>query len=473
MMLGLRFLLVTILLGSCFFAAAQAPAAQISNGQYLVSQFEITGNKKTKDYIVIRESNIKVGDTLSFQQAVAVCKRSEELLASTRLFVLVKVYPEIINESQIKIVVELKERWYVFPVPYFKLAERNFNVWLRDEKASLKRVNYGLKLNWYNFSGRNDKVKLYAYTGFNQLFSAEYAQPYADGSLTWGYDVKINIGRDKQAFSYSDENKPVVIPVNSKGTGFNHKFTNVELSFTYRKKINSLHQLGFRYNSASISDSIINANARFFAPGVKSAKFFDAFYRFNYNKVDYIPYPLKGTILKVELQQRMLNSNVNNFQLNALMFNGIPLGKDFFFNTKNGFVVKSQKNLSYINSLFLGYGEYYLRGMERLVADGQYGYINRNTLVKRFLNTTLKLPIKAKWIKSHKELPIKLMFNTFFDNGYVYNKNIGTSVLNNKFIYGYGAGLDILAAYDFLIRIDYSFNSIGQSGVVFKLGLNF
>ncbi|MBK6381936.1 MAG: hypothetical protein IPF69_00450 [Chitinophagaceae bacterium] len=50
--------------------------------------------------------------------------------------------------------VEVKERWYLFPVPVFKPIDRNLNQWLVEQNASLDRVNYGIKLYYNNVSGK-------------------------------------------------------------------------------------------------------------------------------------------------------------------------------------------------------------------------------------------------------------------------------------------------------------------------------
>jgi hypothetical protein len=53
----------------------------------------------------------------------------------------------------IDVLVDVKERWYIFPVPYFKPVDRNLNQWIVEQNASLDRVNYGIKLMYNNVTG--------------------------------------------------------------------------------------------------------------------------------------------------------------------------------------------------------------------------------------------------------------------------------------------------------------------------------
>jgi len=40
-------------------------------------------------------------------------------------------------------------------------------------------------------------------------------------------------------------------------------------------------------------------------------------------------------------------------------------------------------------------------------------------------------------------------------------------------LYGYGTGLYMVASYDIVLRIEYSFNSTGENGFFFHLGTPF
>ena len=55
--------------------------------------------------------------------------------------------------------------------------------------------------------------------------------------------------------------------------------------------------------------------------------------------------------------------------------------------------------------------------------------------------------------------------NVYADLGYVVdNRNINTNPLANDILTGYGVGLDFVTYYDFVLRLEYSFNKMGESG---------
>ena len=64
---------------------------------------------------------------------------------NTALFHEVIVALKSFEGYKIDILVDVKERWYIFPVPYLKPVDRNLNQWIVEQKASLSRVNYGAK----------------------------------------------------------------------------------------------------------------------------------------------------------------------------------------------------------------------------------------------------------------------------------------------------------------------------------------
>ena len=55
--------------------------------------------------------------------------------------------------------------------------------------------------------------------------------------------------------------------------------------------------------------------------------------------------------------------------------------------------------------------------------------------------------------------------NLYADMGYsIDNRDITTNPLANQYLMGYGIGLDFVTYYDFVVRFEYSFNILGESG---------
>jgi hypothetical protein len=53
----------------------------------------------------------------------------------------------------------------------------------------------------------------------------------------------------------------------------------------------------------------------------------------------------------------------------------------------------------------------------------------------------------------------------FSDFGYAHNPVNPENSLTNRMLYTAGGGIDIVSFYDFVLRVDYSFNQLGQNGL--------
>lgn len=66
-------------------------------------------------------------------------------------------------------------------------------------------------------------------------------------------------------------------------------------------------------------------------------------------------------------------------------------------------------------------------------------------------------------------IPFEIYTNLFFDAGYVYAESEKFKQYNNtrvnKLMYSTGIGIDFVTYYDKILRFDYSFNAMGESGL--------
>ncbi|HBB57484.1 MAG TPA: hypothetical protein DCZ87_02280, partial [Chitinophagaceae bacterium] len=94
-------------------------------------------------------------------------------------------------------------------------------------------------------------------------------------------EINYNTIDDKQMFWRSDNL-------------YARQFSNASAELTYRKKLFSRHQIGLTYFSEQILDTIARMNPAYFSNGSTRVRFPEFSYRFSYQNVDYIPYPLIG-----------------------------------------------------------------------------------------------------------------------------------------------------------------------------------
>ena len=165
---------------------------------FTVRQSHISGNKKTKESIMLREIPFKSGEAYPLSELVKKFEIARKQLMNTSLFHEVVVALKSFEGNYIDVLIEVKERWYLFPVPYFKFVDRNINQWLVEQNARLNRVNYGIKFLYNNATGRNDKLNVYLVNGYTKQITLSYDRPYIDKKLKWGLNMGLGIGKNRE-----------------------------------------------------------------------------------------------------------------------------------------------------------------------------------------------------------------------------------------------------------------------------------
>ena len=431
-----------------------------ANTSFIVGNIIITGNKKTKAVIILREIPFQSGDEYELQKLVSKFEEGRKLLMNTSLFNHVVVAVQNFEGNKVNIIVDVKERWYLFPVPYFRPVDRNLNQWIVEQKGSLSRVNYGVKLLYNNASGRNDKLRLLVIGGYTKQFSFSYDRLYIDKKLKWGMNMGFAIGNNREVNYNTINDKQVFIKDNDK---YLRSFTNANVELTYRKAIKTRHRFGFRYTVEEVNDTIIALNPSYFKAGKNQIKFPGLYYSMSYFDLDYTPYPTKGYAADVFIGKYGFTSNTNLWSLSARGSGNWHLSPKTFF-TLNAFGgIKFPFNQPYFNQRFLGYGDTFIQGYEYYVIDGVAGGYLKTTLTRELVDFNIRVP--AKKGKEPQRIPVRIFGKTYGNTGYVYNPQPGENQLSNKMLYSGGFGIDILTFYDVTFKFEYTFNQLGQNGL--------
>ena len=165
---------------------------------FTIREIAISGNNKTKESVILRELPFQSGEIYNLSDLVKEFEIARKQLLNTSLFHEVVVALKKFEGNNIDILVAVKERWYLFPVPYIKFVDRNINQWIVEQHAKLDRINYGLKILYNNVSGRNDKLNLYLINGYTKQVSLSYDRPYIDKTMKWGINSGFAIGRNRE-----------------------------------------------------------------------------------------------------------------------------------------------------------------------------------------------------------------------------------------------------------------------------------
>ncbi|HNG43046.1 MAG TPA: POTRA domain-containing protein [Cyclobacteriaceae bacterium] len=155
-----------------------------------VNEIILAGNKHTRNTIIQRELVLKPGDYIQLGYLPEVLEKDKRKLFNLHLFHTVQIYSLDAGDGKINLLVEVDERWFTFPVPIFRLSDRNFNEWWENYNHDFNRVNYGLKLYQYNLWGRNHTMTFTSQFGFQKRFELVYRIPYINKSKSKGWLLK-------------------------------------------------------------------------------------------------------------------------------------------------------------------------------------------------------------------------------------------------------------------------------------------
>ncbi|MES1219774.1 MAG: hypothetical protein ABUT20_30015, partial [Bacteroidota bacterium] len=356
--------------------------------------------------------------------------------------------------------VDVKERWYIFPLPYFKTVDRNWNQWIVENKLSLTRVNYGLKLLYNNFTGYNDKLRVWVINGYTKQLSLNYDRLYIDKRLKWGMNVGMDIGKNREVNYMTDLNKQIFYKEPSR---FIRSFYRAYAEATYRKAIKTRHRFGIAYDNELVSDTIIKLNPEYFKTGLSRARYMELYYTMSYYDLDYIPYPTKGYAAEVTFNKKGFNNTINLWQLTAKGSANYTLFPKTYLNLHANGILKLPFSQPFYTQQLMGYGDMIMQGYEYYVMDGVAGGIVETNLAREVFNFKINLPPSR--FRTAGSIPVRIFAKLYGDAGYVYNPEPGNNPLTNKMLYSWGLGLDILTLYDFTLKLEWSFNQLGQNGL--------
>jgi outer membrane protein assembly factor BamA len=464
----LPFLLSLLLAGN---ACSQDSATAVSPPhRFLISEIYIKGNHRTKAYIVERELTFHRGDSVSLTEMVERFQRSKDLLVNTRLFTTVIISLKGFRGELADVQIDVTERWYLFPVPYFRPIDRNLSAWA-DKNYSLARVNYGLKFLYNNFTGRNDRLRVWAISGYTRQLQANYDQPYSGRSLHHGWGMGVLYAALKEVNGATINDRQVF--VNPENIAHQDKYLLKQASgfvnYFYRPRLSTRHifRLGMGYLQAD--SGLLAYNPHFFANGAKRLLYPEFSYTLEYQHCDYLAYVLKGFAGDLNFTQKGISNDMHLSQLTARFNAGQPLGHRFYWALQGYGAVKLPFDQPYYNQKMLGYGDVYLRGLERYVIDGVAGSLLRASVRKKIAGFTMT---EGK-IPSLEVIPFSIYAKIFGDAGYVYNRNVSGNALVNRTLYTAGIGIDVVSIYDFVFRCEYSINQLGERGVFLHIRNDF
>lgn len=261
---------VLCLLGCLLSISAGAQETPSSSTQsrllprLLIDSIRLEGNKHTRPSILLRELPFRPGDTCQLPQLVAWFEESKRVLMNTTLFQQVTVYADTFLGERVRVVVRVKERFNIYPALFFQPVDRNLNQWLVEQRASLRRVNYGAQLYLNNTTGRGDRTNITVLGGYTEQVTLYYDRPYLDRQMRWGLRVGFMVGRNKEVNVETLNDKQVFLRDPDR---FLRHFVQAFGELHYRPRINTRHTVGFHWREDRVADTVLGRNPGYFPTG--------------------------------------------------------------------------------------------------------------------------------------------------------------------------------------------------------------
>ena len=458
-----RFKQLTVLLFHFTFSLSAIAADTISTLPFVIERIIITGNGVTKPHIIERELIFHQSDTLPEAILVNAIARSRENLMNTGLFNFVEINHYSDPNHITSIHINVTERWYLWPFPFFEVVDRNFNEWwlTRD----FNRTNYGVYLTRENFRGRDESLKLQIRLGYSQRLGLFYNIPYINRQQNLGMSLGAFHTRNREIAYETEGNK---LKYYKEPDDFIRKDWTVYWRLNKRSGIYNYFSYGMDYRRIEVSDSVIQLNDNYFINKTGLQQQLSFVWSYRHDRRDYQPYPLKGNLFEFEIGKTGFGLLKNEPEILAV---ASSYRKYFKWSQRwhSSFSVKGKVSGMYdspfVNMRALGYGYDVVRGYEYYVINGNNFFLLKTTLIKYTLLPTYiyKLP----FIRSEKfnKIPNTIYLSVSTDAGYVRDRQFAyNNHLSNKWLAGYGIGLDYVTYYDLVFRFEYSINDLGEHG---------
>ncbi|WP_083610257.1 BamA/TamA family outer membrane protein [Pontibacter flavimaris] len=445
------------------FTGAAALANPCTVPAVVVADINLAGNETTKGQVMLRELTFAPGDTIPAEALEPLLQENQKRLVNLRLFHHVN-YSYTCAEGQVRVTYEVQERFYLYPIPIFDFADRNFNAWL--EKKDWSRIDYGLNLILRNFRGRNEEVRVRVQRGFNKRLELGYRIPYVWRKYNLGADFSVADYRSR-TISYTNLNNKQRFFEQENGMPI--KRSSVSAALVHRQNVQRQSGLRLSYFNEQISDSVAFLNPEYYRHAQRERQYTRVELYRVINLRNNFAYPTAGSYFEAALGQTLFleKSGSPYTSARAKYVRYLPFwGKYTYMAGAEGQLRLAGRH-AFADNIALGYRSY-VRGYELYVVGGQHYGLFKQGLTRQLLDIK---SIKLTFIDNPKfnNVPLALYLNAFTDAGYVVDDVFGQeNPLTNRLLLGSGVGLHAVTFYDIVLRLEYTLNRESDTGLYFS-----
>jgi outer membrane protein assembly factor BamA len=437
--------------------------------QVKVNNIFIIGNEKTKKEIILRELDFMTDTFYDWETLLQILIADQKKVYNLRLFTAVDITPLEIDESEVEVLITVKERWYILPSLIFQLADRNFAEWWTNQNRDFSRVNFGLRLSHSNVAGRNEKLRFSGQLGFTKALDFQYSKPYIDKHQKHGLAFQVNFNENKTIPVRSAYNRQVFYA--SEDERVLRTNIGAAIRYTFRRSFYNFHFFTLGYSNTRIDSEVLVQNPEYFQNGSTKLRYLYGTYTFRHDRRDNVAYATDGELLQLsitkygiffvdELDEVEVSMTANKYwKINDRFHFNSGLTADWFLSERQPYTLVRG----------IGYSPDFIRGYELNVIEGQQLYVHKNSFRWKFFDKEFDVSRFFK-LEQFSTIPIRLYLSANFDHGYVADRNKipENSRLANSYLYGYGTGIDLIGFYDSVLRFEYSFNNSGEGNFFFN-----
>lgn len=411
-------------------------ADTLSNRVEWVKAIVLQGNEKTKDYVILREMSVKIGDTLS-QGAL---QQDQNRIYSLRLFNKVVVSSETDGDSA-TVYVDVSERWYWFPYPIIGFRYRDFS-----------KIYYGAGFTHQNFRGRNEKLYLSFAFGYDRWVSFHYQDPKLtdDDDIFFGLDgsygrfPNLNVQSSAYEQYYYDTNISL-----GKRFGLFHTFVGT-----------------VGYDIQQVSDPSLG---RTLSSSGRDAYAYISL-NYTYDSRNIVEYATDGSLVALGINKSGFGeSQVNLATYGYDLRKFIPINDDWSVGLRSFGNFTAGGLIPIYRHVYYGYGER-LRGYFHDILEGE-DIMGGNVEFRLAILKPRYLTLSFVPVPEFSVLRYGLYAGIFADGGKVWYRT--QSFPGGDWRSGYGAGLHFLLPYSLVVRTEYAINNLGKGQFFVDLDASF
>ncbi|GAB4339813.1 MAG: hypothetical protein Kow0037_25220 [Calditrichia bacterium] len=403
----------------------------------------IFGNEKTHDEVILREIPFTFPDTLKESDFQLIQNRLTNLYLFSRVELRLQPAPE-----GNKLLILVTEHWYIFPLPILFINERDWS-----------KISAGLQFTHFNFRGRNEKLSIGGWLGYNPAIQLSYYNPWL------GKNARLILGTN---FLYRKKANKI----------FDFDESQIKFSVTIGRQISLTFKAQATVSLQQVK--LPEPYHRYSASGNGKDVFPAINVEMTADHRDLFEYPRHGWYVQTSLQKNGFGGaqpDYWRFSSDNRLYQSIPGG--IVLAARNR-IIANWGTLPIYDRSFLGFEER-IRGYFDLVLPAPEKYLEFPS-PKLMINTfEIRIPIVPIRYYNFEEAPIfssytrnlkfGISLGLFTESGVVWQER---AQLNLRSMFsGFGAGIHFHLPYVNVLRLDRAWNDRGQPEWILEAGVSF